>query len=62
MEKRQTFNSFQVLKLILQPGSDDELEVDHYENSNESAEDEDFAEDVPRINGNQGMRPIKTAK
>ena len=55
MAKRQTFNSFQVLKLILQPDSDDELEVDHYENSNQSVEDEDFAEDVPRINGNPGF-------
>ena len=44
--------SFQALKLILQPGSDDELPVDHYESSNESVEDEDFAEDGPKIIGN----------
>ena len=44
--------SFQALKLILQPGSDDELQANHYESSNESVEDEDFAEDVPKINGN----------
>ena len=52
MAKRQGFNTSQVLELILQPGSGDELEVDHYESSNESAEDEDFAEDVPEIDGN----------
>ena len=52
MVKRQTFNSFQALKLILQPGSDNELEVDHYESSNENVEDEDFAKDVPKIDGN----------
>ena len=52
MAKWQTFNSFQALKLILQPGSDDELEVNHYESSNESVEDEDFAKAVPKINGN----------
>ena len=55
MVKWWIFNSFQALKLILQPGSDDELEVGHYESSNESVEDEDFAEDVPKIDGN----PIK---
>ena len=38
--------------MILYPGSDNELEVEHYESSNESVEDEDFAEDVPKINGN----------
>ena len=48
------FNSFQALKLILQPDSDDEseliqvIEVNHYESSNESGEDED----VPQIDGN----------
>ena len=52
MVKRQTFNSFQALNLILQPGSDDELEVDHYKSSHERVEDEDFAEDVPKIDGN----------
>ena len=80
MAKRRTFSSFQALKpimqpgsddelevdlyesrnesvadaleLILQPGSDDELEVGHYENSNQSVEDDDFAEDVPRTDGN----------
>ena len=57
MAKWRTFNSFQALKLILQPDSDDELEVDHYESSNESVEDEDFAEDGPKIS----MRPIKMA-
>ena len=36
----------------MQPGSDDELEVNDYESSNESVEDEDSAEDVPRIDGN----------
>ena len=44
--------NFQVLELILQPGSDGELEVDHYESSNENVEDEDFAEDVPKIDSN----------
>ena len=50
MVKWQTLilNSFQALKLILQPSSDNELEVDHYESSNESVEDED----VPKIDGN----------
>ena len=52
MVKWRIFNSFQALKLILQPGSDDELEVGHYESSNESVEDEDFAEDAPKIDGN----------
>ena len=51
MAKWWTFNNFQALELILQPGSDDELEVDHYESSNESVEDEDFAKDVPKIDG-----------
>ena len=51
MAKSQTFNSFQALELILQPGSDDELEVDHYESRNKSVEDEDFGEDVPQIDG-----------
>ena len=50
--KRGTFNNFQGLKLILQPGSDDELEVDHYDRSNKIVEDEDFAKDVPKIDGN----------
>ena len=49
--ERRTFNNFQCLKLILQPGSDNELEVDHYERSNKVVEDEDFAEDGPRIDG-----------
>ena len=48
MAKWQTLNCFQAVKLILQPSSDDELEVDHYESSNESVEDED----VPKIDGN----------
>ena len=52
MVKQQTFNSFQALKLILQPGSVDELEVNHYGSSNESVEDEDFAKDVPKIDAN----------
>ena len=52
MAKWLPFNNFQALELILQPGSDDELEVNHYESSNESVEDEDFAEDVPKIDGN----------
>ena len=42
MAKRGTFNSTQALELILQEGSDDKTEVDHYESSNESVEDEDF--------------------
>ena len=41
MVKWLTFNSLKALKLILQPGSDNELEVDHYESSNESVQDED---------------------
>ena len=44
--------NFQALKLILQPGSDDELEANHYENSNKRVDDEDFAEDLLKINGN----------
>ena len=52
MAKRRGFNTSQVLELVLQHGSDEELEVDHYEGSNEITEDEDFAEDVPEIDGN----------
>ena len=48
-QKNQTFNSFQAVELSLQPGSDDELDVDDYENRNKSVEDEDFAEDVPQV-------------
>ena len=62
MVKWRTFNSFQTLKLILQPGSDDELEVGHYESSNESVEDEDFAEDVPKIDGNPQYETNKDGK
>ena len=62
MAKWCTFNSFQALKLILQPGSDDELEVNHYESSNESVEDEDFAEDVPKISGNPEYETDKNGK
>ena len=47
--KRQNFNTFQAQELILQSGSGDEIEVNHYESSSKSAEDEDFAEDVPKI-------------
>ena len=50
MAKRGTFNSTQALELILQEGSDDKTEVDHYESSNKSVEDEDFLDDVPEIN------------
>ena len=39
MPKRRTFSSFHALEPIMQPGSDDELEVDHYESRNESVED-----------------------
>ena len=49
MAKRGTFNSTQALELILQEGSDDKTEVDHYESNNESVEDEDFLDDVPEI-------------
>ena len=49
MAKRGTFDSTQVLELILQDGSDNETEVDHYESSNESVKDEDFLDDVPEI-------------
>ena len=35
--------------MILQDGSYDETEVDHYESSNESVEDEDIWDDVPEI-------------
>ena len=52
MAKRWTFDSTQALELILQDGSDDETEVDHYESSNESVEDEDFLDDVPEIDDN----------
>ena len=62
MAKWQTFNSFQALKLILLPGSDDELEVKHCESSNESVEDEDFAKDVPKISGNPGYETSKNCK
>ena len=43
---------FQALKLILQPGSDDELEVNPYGSRNDCVEDEDFARDVPKIDAN----------
>ena len=49
--------SFHFLELILQPGSDGELEVDHYEIGNGSVEDEAFAEDVPKSIVIQSMRP-----
>ena len=49
MAKRGTFDRTQVLELILQDSSDDKTEVDHYESSNESVEDEDFLDDVPEI-------------
>ena len=62
MAKWWTFNSFRALKLILQPGSDDELEVKHYESSNESVEDENFAEDVPKISGNPEYETNKNGK
>ena len=62
MTKRQTFNSFEALELILQPGSDDALEVDHYESSNKNVEDKDFAEDVPKIDGNPGYETSEDGK
>jgi len=49
MVKRWTFDSTQALELILQDGSDDKTEVDHYESSNKSVEDEDFLDDIPEI-------------
>ena len=49
MAKRRTFDSTQALELILQDSSDYETEVDHYESSNKSVEDEDFLDDVPEI-------------
>ena len=49
MAKRGTFDSTQVLELVLQDSSDDKTEVDHYESSNESVEGEDFLDDVPEI-------------
>ena len=49
MAKRGTFDRTQVLELILQDSSDDKTEVDHYESSNESVEDEDFLDDVPEF-------------
>ena len=52
MAKWLPFSNFQALELILQPGSDDKLEVNHCESSNDSVEDEDFAEVVPKIDGN----------
>ena len=48
--------------MILYPGSDNELEVEHYESSNESVEDEDFAEDVPKIDGNPEYETDKDCK
>ena len=62
MMKLWTFNSFEALELILQPGSDDALEVDHYKSSNKSVEDEDFAEDVPKIDGNPGYETGEDGK
>ena len=52
MAKKSDSISFQALEPILQPGWDDELEVDRYENRNKSVEDEDFSEDVPQIDAN----------
>ena len=60
--KTGTVNSFQALNLILQPGLDDKLEVEHYESSIESVEDEDFAEDVPKIDGNPEYETDKDCK
>ena len=51
MAKRRTVRLAQALELILQRGSDDETEVDHYESSNESVEEEDFMNDVPENDG-----------
>ena len=51
--KRRTFDGTQVLELILQDGSDNETEVDHYDSIWEQqwvSEDEDFLDDVPEIN------------
>ena len=53
---------FQAIEFILQPGSDDELEVDHDESSNESVENEDFSEDVLKINGNPEYETDEDAK
>ena len=64
MSKWWIFNSFQALKLILQPGSDDEseliqvIEVNYYESSNESGEDEDVA----KIDGNPEHETDKDGK
>ena len=62
MAKRRTFNSFHALKLILQPGSYGDLEVDHYESSNKSVEHGDFAEDVPKIDANPEYETDKDGK
>ena len=53
--KQQTFNSFQALEFILQPDSDDE-------STNKSIEDGDFAEDVPKIDGNPGYETGEDGK
>ena len=38
------------------------MPVNHYESSNESVKEEDFAEDVSKINAVQSMRLMKMAK
>ena len=38
------------------------MSVNHYESSNESVKEQDFAEDVPKINVVQSMRLMKMAK
>ena len=62
MVKWQNFNTFQAQELILQPGSDDEIEVSHYESSSKSVEDEDSAEDVPKINGSPEYETSEDSK
>ena len=49
MANQRTVRLAQALELILQRGSDDKTEVDHYESSNESVED--FMNDVPENDG-----------
>ena len=46
----------------MQPGSDSELEVDHYKSGSESGEDEDFAKDGPKLDGNPEHETNKDGK
>ncbi|KAK7097638.1 piggyBac transposable element-derived protein 4-like [Littorina saxatilis] len=46
-----TVGVLRALELILEDGSGDETEVDHYVSSGESVQEEDFVDDIPENNG-----------